>query len=140
LLQLQKRHGERLAILGVSLDPVPDNHGHIHGSTHSGEAEAEDHADHGHDDRAAPALEAIRAKVDRMAKKLGINYTVLLDERNTVGGRFNGGELPMTLIVDASGNIRRRFVGARDLATFEAMLAEVFDDNPPGQFRDRNTR
>ena len=140
LVELQKRHGERLAILGVSLDAVPDSHGHSHGSTHSGGAVSADHADHGHDDHAEPALDAIRAKVARMAKKLGINYTVLLDERNTVGGRFNGGELPTTLIVDGSGNICRRFVGARDLATFEAMLTEVFDAIQPGQFRDRNTR
>ena len=50
---------------------------------------------------------------------------VLLDEHNEVGGRYNGGELPTTVIVDAQGNVRRRFVGARNLAVFEAMIAEA---------------
>jgi hypothetical protein len=31
------------------------------------------------------------------------------------------GELPTTVIVDAQGNVRRRFIGARNLAVFEAM-------------------
>jgi hypothetical protein len=42
-----------------------------------------------------------------------------------VGGRFNGGELPTTVLVDPQGNVRRRFVGARALPVFEAMLAEI---------------
>jgi peroxiredoxin len=70
-------------------------------------------------------LKEIRAKVSRTAKKLGINYTVLMDESNEVGGRFNGGELPTTVLVDPQGNVRRRFVGARALPVFEAMLAEI---------------
>jgi thiol-disulfide isomerase/thioredoxin len=45
LIELQKRHGEKLVILGVSLDYVPDSHGHIggHGSGLS------DRADDGHE-------------------------------------------------------------------------------------------
>jgi len=29
------------------------------------------------------------------------------------------------VLVDAQGNVRRRFVGARNLAVFEAMIAEA---------------
>ncbi len=63
--------------------------------------------------------------VDRTVKARGVNYPILLDEHNEVGGRYNGGELPTTVIVDATGNIRRRFIGARSLPVFEAMLAEI---------------
>jgi thiol-disulfide isomerase/thioredoxin len=115
LVALQSRHGDRLVILGVSLDGA--SHVHANGP----EADAADHDGHGH----GGGSEATRALVSRMAKKLGINYTVLLDERNHVGARFNGGELPTTVIVDSEGNVRRRFVGARSLAMFEAMLEEV---------------
>ena len=129
LIELQKRHGEKLAILGVSLDYVPDSHGHVggHGSGLSDRADDghDDHAGHDHEDHDAPSLKEIRAKVSRTAKKLGINYTVLMDESNEVGGRFNGGELPTTVLVDPQGNVRRRFVGARALPVFEAMLAEI---------------
>jgi len=82
----------------------------------------------GHHDDAesnAAALKRVREKIVRTVKARGINYTILLDEHNAVGGRFNGGELPTTVIVDAEGNVRRRFVGARSLPVFEAMIAEA---------------
>ncbi len=37
----------------------------------------------------------------------------------------HGGELPTTIIVDADGNIRRRFIGSRRLLTFASMAAEA---------------
>jgi thiol-disulfide isomerase/thioredoxin len=103
LIALQKRHNSQLVILGVSLDSISDED--------SGQAPA--------------SPEAIRRKVARTVKERGINYPVLLDEKGAVGGRFNGGELPTTVVVDAQGRIRRRFVGPRSLPVFEAMIAEA---------------
>jgi hypothetical protein len=54
-----------------------------------------------------------------------INYTVLLDPKNAVGGQFNGGELPTTVIIDAEGRVRRRFIGERNLTVFRAMIGEA---------------
>jgi hypothetical protein len=71
------------------------------------------------------ALKRVREKVQRTVKARGINYTVLLDEQGEIGGRFNGGELPTTVIIDTEGNVRRRFVGARSLSVFEAMIAQA---------------
>jgi thiol-disulfide isomerase/thioredoxin len=106
LIELQKQHHDRLVILGVSLDYVPN----------------EDDDNHGGD---RPPLDEIRKKVARTVQTRAINYTVLLDEKNSAGARFNGGELPTTVIVDAEGNVRRRFIGARSLSVFEAMIAEA---------------
>jgi hypothetical protein len=124
LIELQKRHGERLAILGVSLDYVPDSHGHIGGHA---AVEEQNHSDghHNDDEPNAAALKRVREKVARTVKTRGINYAILLDEQNTAGGRYNGGELPTTVIVDANGYVRRRFVGARSLPVFETMIAEA---------------
>ncbi|MEW6161038.1 MAG: TlpA disulfide reductase family protein, partial [Verrucomicrobiota bacterium] len=122
LIALQKKSEGQLAILGVSLDFVPDSHGHIGGHAAVEEQNQGHHDDH---ERDADALKRVREKVRRTAKDRGINYTVLLDERNEIGGRFNGGELPTTVIIDAKGNIRRRFVGARSLSVFEAMIANA---------------
>ena len=69
--------------------------------------------------------DVIRKKVSRVAITRGINYPILLDEKYEAGARFNGGELPTTIIIDAQGNVRRRFVGARSLPVFEAMIAEA---------------
>jgi thiol-disulfide isomerase/thioredoxin len=107
LVQLQKRHHEQLAILGVSLDGLPVD-----------------------DDDDGPAggrlsLNEIHNNVARTAKTRQINYTVLLDEKDKAGARFNGGELPTTVIVDAEGNVRRRFIGPRSLSVFETMIAEA---------------
>jgi hypothetical protein len=67
----------------------------------------------------------VREKVARVAQARGINYPVLLDPKNEAGGRYQGGELPTTVIVDAAGHVRRRFIGPRSLAVFEALLAEA---------------
>jgi thiol-disulfide isomerase/thioredoxin len=124
LVALQKQHGDGLVILGVSLDFVPDEHGHL-----GGVEAVEEQGLHKDEDADATknqeTLKNIRAKVLRTVKARGINYTVLLDEKNEIGGRFNGGELPTTVIVDAEGNVRRRFIGARSLPVFEAMIAEA---------------
>jgi len=137
LVELQERHGDRLAVLGVSLDAVPDSHGHIGGHGSSGlEATEHDH-EHEHAEERGPTVDEIRAKVGRTAKKLRINYPVLLDENNVVGGRFNGGELPTTLIIDPSGNIRRRFVGTRTPDVFEAMVTEATQSQPQPTARNR---
>jgi thiol-disulfide isomerase/thioredoxin len=132
LVALQKKHGAKLVILGVSLDYVPDSHGHIGGHA---AVEEQKHNDGDHDDHeaTAAALKRVREKVARTAKARNVNYPILLDEHNEVGGRYNGGELPTTVIVDAQGNVRRRFVGARNIAVFEAMLAEASQSLPPVQ-------
>ena len=91
---------------------------------------AVDHDDH---EATTAALKRVREKVARTAKARNINYPVLLDEHNEVGGRYNGGELPTTVIVDAQGNVRRRFIGARNLAVFEAMIAEAGQDEQRAQ-------
>jgi hypothetical protein len=113
LVALQQKMGDRIAILGISLDGVTDEHGHDPG------AEGE------HDDDHAPSPDKILQKVSRAVKSRGINYPVLLDSENAVGGRFNGGELPTTVILDRDGRVVRRFIGERSLEVFEAMIAEA---------------
>ena len=124
LIALQKRHGDQLAIIGISLDFTPDSHGHIGGHA-AVEEQKQTGGDHDEHERNEAALKKVREKVIRTAKARGVNYTILLDEENEIGGRFNGGELPTTVIVDAQGNVRRRFIGARSLPVFEAMITEA---------------
>jgi hypothetical protein len=78
------------------------SHGHI--GEHAAVEEPK-HGDGEHDDHeaTAAALKRVREKVARTAKARNVNYPVLLDEPNEVGGRHNGGELPTTIIVDAQG-------------------------------------
>jgi thiol-disulfide isomerase/thioredoxin len=124
LIALLNQHKDNLVILGVSLDYVPDEHGHIGGhATVEEQGRGDGHQDD--HERSAEALKRVREKVARTVKARGINYPILLDERNEVGGRYNGGELPTTVIVDAQGNVRRRFIGARSLPVFEAMITEA---------------
>lgn len=118
LAELQRRHPDDLVVLGVSLDGVPDEHGHIGG--HEAHSENDDH-DHEH----GPSLKELRRQVAKFAERRGMKYRVLVDPENMVGGRFNGGELPTTLLIDGKGVLQRRFVGGRNLDVFEAMIAEL---------------
>jgi thiol-disulfide isomerase/thioredoxin len=67
LIALQKNYHGHLAILGVSLDFLPDEDNH----------------------EAASQPEMIRKKVARAAELHGINYPVFLDQKNAAGGAFN---------------------------------------------------
>ena len=113
---LQERLGNRLVVIGISLDNVPDPHGHV------GHHEAGHHEDHAHD---RPSLEQIRQRVASAVQERGIHYTVAIDEDFRVGGCFNAGDLPTTVIIDAQGIIRRRFTGRRPLPVLEMMIAEA---------------
>lgn len=124
LIALQREHQDNLVILGISLDYVPDEHGHVGGHSAAEKPAHDDDRNNGAEQK-VEALAKLRDKIARTVKARGINYPVLLDERNEAGGRYNGGELPTTVIVDAKGNVRRRFVGARSLQVFQAMLSEA---------------
>jgi thiol-disulfide isomerase/thioredoxin len=113
LIELHKRLGDRVVILGVALDGLPDEHGPQGGE--EGEVQHE----------GGPSRKAVINKVVRAVKSRGINYPVLLDPDAKVGCRFNGGELPTTVLIDRHGKLRRRFIGERDVHVFEAMLAEI---------------
>jgi thiol-disulfide isomerase/thioredoxin len=104
LVQLENQHKEDVVVLGVSLDSVPDDDG---------------------DQVPTNSLDEIKGKVARMVESKNINYPVFLDVHDDAGGQYNGGELPTTVIVDADGNIRRRFIGSRKLHTFDSMVTEA---------------
>ena len=105
--------GRQIAILGVALDGIPDEEDHGPGSERGPEPER------------GQSRKAIRARVEHAVRARGINYTVLLDPTGSAGGQFNGGELPTTVIIDAEGRVRRRFIGERSIAVFEAMITEA---------------
>jgi thiol-disulfide isomerase/thioredoxin len=104
LVQLENEHKGDLVVLGVSLDSLPDDDG---------------------DQAPTNSLDEIKGKVARVVESKNINYPVFLDVNDDAGGRYNGGELPTTVIVDADGNIRRRFIGSRKLRTFDSMVVEA---------------
>jgi thiol-disulfide isomerase/thioredoxin len=114
LIALQNKLGDQVAILGVALDGVPDEHGHVPGEEESGTT-----------DRREPSMANARAKVLRAVKARGINYTVFWDPKSSLEAQFNGGELPTTVIIDAEGRMRRRFIGERNLTVFQAMIGEA---------------
>ncbi|MBX3744940.1 MAG: TlpA family protein disulfide reductase [Verrucomicrobiae bacterium] len=123
LIELRRRHGADLVILGVSQDSLAGGHGHAGGHGAGGQHDADGPRDHG--DEATPPLKEIRRNVEMTVRRRGINYPVLIDARNEVGSRYNGGELPTTVIVDKEGFVHRRLVGPRPIEVFEAMIQEA---------------
>jgi len=113
----EQRHGQ-VAILGIALDGVPDEHGHTGGQEGNENSSQQ-----------TPTANTLRAKLERTVKRRGINYPILWDPAGKVGGQFNGGELPTTVLLDSEGRVRRRFVGERSLKVFEAMIDEVRSDS-----------
>jgi thiol-disulfide isomerase/thioredoxin len=121
LVALQQKLGTNVVILGVALDGVPDEDVDKPGESDNKSTQP----------NSSPGL--VQAKVERAVKAHRINYQVLLDPKNSVGAQFNGGELPTTVILDTEGRVRRRFIGERNLAVFQAMLAEAAKPLAPGR-------
>jgi thiol-disulfide isomerase/thioredoxin len=113
LVALKKKLGDRVIVLGVLLDGW------------SAEVDSDENRQTTSSAKNGPSKRLDRSKIDRAVRSQGINYPVLLDPTGLVGSQFNGGELPTTVIVDSQGRMRRRFVGERNLAVFEAMIAEA---------------
>ena len=111
LVALQHQRPADLVVIGISLDGTPDGHDHTHG----------DGDEHGHG--ADPAK--TRAKLQRFAREKGLTYLLLHDASGEVGARFLGHELPTNVLLDPQGRVRRRFLGTRPVAAFEAMINEL---------------
>ncbi|MBI2925155.1 MAG: TlpA family protein disulfide reductase [Verrucomicrobia bacterium] len=115
LTELQRRSADRLVVLGISLDSTAAERSHEHEHAH----------EHGAHSPPKPDLGVTRAQLEQTVEQTGINYRVLLDETGALGRRFSAMELPTTVLLDAEGFVRRRFVGLRDVETLTAMLNEI---------------
>ncbi len=106
LAELQRRHPQDLAILGINLDSLRE--GPLARTNPPPTLAAE--------------LGEIRRTVRLIASRHRLNYPVLLDPANRVGRRFDGHELPTHVLLDTEGRVVRRFVGGRPLEVWERML------------------
>jgi peroxiredoxin len=131
LKSLQEKQRDRLAVLGICLPAAPNC--------------ADEHADaaglgtkpvqhHSHESSAPPQTATqLGALVKQAADRLKINFPMLVDPRFTVGGRFDAEDLPLYVLIDSHGTIRRRFVGFRSERALSAMVAET--DSPSQMMR-----
>ena len=118
LVELHRRMGERIHVIGISLDGLPDQHeldtGHTHHEGH----------DHGHD----ASHDELTELVGSFARKHEMAYPILLDPEGITSELYVGNELPINVIIDAEGNLYRRFMGTRKLAGFEALLNQILPE------------
>jgi len=100
LMELQK-HRPDLVVLGVCLDKVPDADGDDAPDTTKGD---------------------FAANIRSYAAERHITYPVLLDHDGKSMAPYGGGDLPVSVLVDPQGNVRRRVLGARTMSAWEAMV------------------
>jgi cytochrome c biogenesis protein CcmG, thiol:disulfide interchange protein DsbE len=72
-----------------------------------------------------------RDEVVATAKKLGINYPVLLDDDGKVSDDFKIDAYPRTFLIDARGDVRKVFEGEVDRAALERELAPLLAEAAP---------
>ncbi|MFT6619814.1 MAG: thiol-disulfide isomerase/thioredoxin [Limisphaerales bacterium] len=125
LKELKPVLGE-VALLGISLDAIPDDHNHF------GEDEADDHGGHGHEhdhahDHAAEFDPGpIVRKSEQILKERGIKFPVFFDVRGRTTGELDGGEIPAFVLLDAERRLVRRFSGFRNAEAIRAIVAHHF--------------
>ena len=128
LAKLHQRYGDQLVILGIALDGLPDQHELEHGHKESEHIEGDEHRQEGEHvepaDHRTPREELVKL-VGGFARKQGLNYPILLDPDGSVSQLYQGNELPVNVLVDGEGHLRRRFIGPRSAEAFDAMIAEL---------------
>ena len=63
-------------------------------------------------------------------KEIKQDYTILLGD-DEVGAKFgNGPGLPVTIIIDRQGRVRKKLFGGNERATFEAIVKPLLDEAP----------
>jgi thiol-disulfide isomerase/thioredoxin len=98
LVELQKRRPD-LVILGVAVDADP------------------------HDDDDEPkGSEDAPTRIKRYAAQKRINYRVLIDRGAEALAPYAGGDLPVSILIDPQGMVRRRMIGPRPLVAWEALV------------------
>ncbi len=71
-----------------------------------------------------------RDDVIAAARRLGINYPVLLDERGVAGDAFRIPGYPRTFLIDVNGKVRNVFAGAVEREVLESALAPLLAEAP----------
>ncbi|MBG85804.1 MAG: hypothetical protein CMO80_02755 [Verrucomicrobiales bacterium] len=135
--ELQARAGERLSIIGVSVDAIADEHnttqhadllpgaekdtvGFGHGKVLD---ETNAHA-HSHDhEHAHPQIEfsKIARRVLQQAYRNKFTFPIVFDVESTISRYFQGGEVPAFVLLDEERRIIRRFTNERSATSILAM-------------------
>lgn len=126
--KLQRRVGDRVKILGVSLNAIPDDHNHFFDVIGDDEHAGHGH-DHGHDHHAheVDPFEIIRKSVEIMAEIVP-GFDIVYDVTGIPTDMVNGGELPVIVHLGSGGRFVRRFTGTRTALALEGMLVADFPE------------
>jgi thiol-disulfide isomerase/thioredoxin len=101
LVELHCRHPD-LVILGVAVDANP------------------------HDDDDEPkGTDGPEARIRRIASEKHINYPILIDHDAQAMAPYAGGDLPVTILVDAQGMVRRRMISPRSVEVWEKLVDDL---------------
>ena len=66
-----------------------------------------------------------KESVAAFIKKIGVSYTVLLDEKSAIARQYGVTGLPTTYFVGVDGIIKSKVVGEADEATFDRLAGEL---------------
>ena len=123
LKQLQEQEARRLTVIGIAFDPAVGPQDDCGGEEHGAGHEHQHNHAHAADPHANCA--ATKPALKELISRMSINHPVLLDANGSLVFRFNVQEVPTYALIDAQGNLRRRFAGSRELSTWTAMVEEI---------------
>ena len=105
IAEFQKKHGDEVTVLGISVDNLKDAET---GKTHVTGSDTE-----------------LSDRVGQFAKEKQMEYRILMDNKGEALGPYSGGDLPVAIFVDSNGVMRRRFLGSRTTDCLERMLKDT---------------
>lgn len=128
--ELHRLVGDKVKIVGVSLDAIPDDHNHFFDVVEVEGHEGHDHHHHhdhghGHGHHEVDTKAIVKASSELVAR-YELGFDVLYDVTGEATTLTDGGEIPVGIVLDADGNLLRRFVGPRSSGALQAMLQAEF--------------
>ena len=97
------QHAGDVVVIGIAIDAAPDADG----------------------DPPEVTRAQVVAKIEQLCKQNGVTYRMALDDDGRAMNAFGGEAVPTSVLIDGTGHLRRRLVGARSVGAWDAMIAEA---------------
>ena len=96
-------HAGDAVVVGIAIDTAPDDDGDVPDVTPG----------------------KVVRKIEELCKQNGVTYRMALDSDGRAMNAFGGEAVPTSVLIDATGHLRRRLVGGRSAGAWDAMIGEA---------------
>ncbi len=134
IARLKGRIKDRVKIVGVSLDAVPDEHNHFLEIHDLEEPHVNDSGHEHHHHHTAEQQQQMIDLFGKIVRDMRLGFDVVFDTTGKATLALNAGEVPAVVHLTSNGELVRRYSGLRKHTAVERMLRNDFPEAFPEKF------